>query len=272
MNQLSLAVFSHGTNCLEDELGHQFTGRFSRQVYRAVYVLQQALLHGSGSHVDGPVCAGELVVLVITHSAQDHGQNLIASDVLIGPEGVIFEALDVLCVTAVVDVTSVPVVCVHVSENLSAGIDVGLLVLHVAGCHAIDHRGHLGTSDGLLRLEGVIFIAVDDAHTGQNFCRLAILRGDVFRVGEGHRPSAHDHDRQQHSHAKHQAQNLLLGKPLRPQAPPSIFPTGFPLGSHGILQGESAGLCPSSRAKAGRERAQFVLHRRTTNAKKDLRR
>ncbi len=60
---------------------------------------------------------------VITHSTQDHGQDLIAGDVLVGTKGGGGEALDQLCVAAVVDIAGEPVVRLHIIELVLVSID-----------------------------------------------------------------------------------------------------------------------------------------------------
>ena len=219
-------------NGLKDQLSHQLTGSGLGQVGVGVQIVQQALLTGGGSHTEGPLVAGVLVVLVITHSTQDHGQHLVPGHLLIGTKGVRGEALDVLGVAAVVDIAGEPVVSVDVIEQILANKLADLAVGDVAGSSTIDHRGHLCAVDVTLRQETAVIVTLNDSHPGQDFCCLCIVVRELILIREGSRPSAHDHDRQQHSHAKHQAQNLLLGASLGFQGVSLRFPTGFPFSSH----------------------------------------
>ena len=114
-------------------------------------------------------------------------------------------------------------------------VDVGRLVCLLDGVsatvqHSADHLCSFTALNVVGRPEAVVLVPVDDAQRRGHINGFGIL--DLILIRE-RRPSAHDHDRQQHSHAEHQAQNLLQGKPLLPQALPPVFPTGFPLGSHG---------------------------------------
>src|SRR5699024_1577204 len=97
-----------GPDGLEDQLGNDLAGSGLGQVDGAIQVLQHIQLSSGGGHLDGPAEAGELVVLVIAHSTQDHGKNLVAGDVIGRAEGVVLVALDILGIGAVVDVASEP--------------------------------------------------------------------------------------------------------------------------------------------------------------------
>lgn len=63
-------------------------------------------LLGILGNVQGPVSAGELTVLVVADSAQDHREDLVAGHVAGRLEGAIGIALDELSVGAVADVTA----------------------------------------------------------------------------------------------------------------------------------------------------------------------
>src|SRR5699024_4951326 len=91
----------------EQDLGHDLTGGGNAQGAGGDVLGDAALLaHSGGLHL--PVGAGELTVLVVTQSTQDHGQSLIPGDGVIGAEGTGVIALDVLGVGAEVDVAGVP--------------------------------------------------------------------------------------------------------------------------------------------------------------------
>ena len=113
-------------------------------------------------------------------------------------------------------------------------VDVGRLVCLLDGVpaavhHSADHLCSFTALNVVGRPEAVVLVPVDDAQRRGHINGFGIL--DLILIRE-RRPSAHDHDRQQHSHAEHQAQNLLLGASLGFQGVSLRFPTGFPFSSH----------------------------------------
>src|SRR5699024_7577689 len=122
---------------LEQDLGHDLTGGGNAQGAGGDVLGDAALLaHSGGLHL--PVGAGELTVLVVTQSTQDHGQSLIPGDGVIGAESTGVVALDVLGVGAEVDVAGVPRGRRDVVELVVVGIDADLGVSHIAGDDAVD--------------------------------------------------------------------------------------------------------------------------------------
>ena len=117
-------VGDHGNiDGLEQQLSNHFTGSGSVEVH-ALDVVKDALTLSDLSNVERPVSAGELVLLIVTDSAEDHGKNFITGDLAGGDEGAVGIALDESSVGAVADVALGPAGACHVSELV-----VGLIVL-----------------------------------------------------------------------------------------------------------------------------------------------
>ena len=163
------------------------------------------LLANSGS-LNSPVGTGELAVLVVTDSTQDHGQGLVTSDRVIGTKGLGVIALDVLGIGAVVDVASVPRGALDVVKLVVVGIDVLLGIGHIAGSDAVDDSGDLSTGDGTLGLEAAIIVALEHLQVGQNGDGLIISGVHVGVVREG---VGGGHQRHAHDQSQDQRENLL---------------------------------------------------------------
>jgi len=209
----------------------------------------QAGSHSVGVDVDRPHGIVLVAFLhgIITQGHQQHLSQLGAGDVAGGSEAVAAHTGDDAPGGAVLDVLVGP--GIGGAEHVVVGRLGGLLDgVSAAVQHSADHLGSLATLDVFGRLEAAVLVPVDDAQRRGHINGFGIL--DLILIRE-RRPSAHDHDRQQHSHTEHQAQNLLLGEMLAPQAPPSIFPTAFPLGSHGNCPIKTHHL-PPNRAGGGR--------------------
>ena len=196
------SVGDHGLlNSAEQDLGNQLTGSGSAEVGGLGNVLQNAELLGILGNVQGPVSAGELTVLVVADSAQDHREDLVAGHVAGLLEGAIGITLDELSVGAVADVTGSPTGTGHVAELVVGGVQTGLVVLgDVAGVDTIDDRSHFCTGDVALGLEGTIFITLEHIHAIQNGNGLSVISADVLVILEG---TGADSQRQSHDQSQH---------------------------------------------------------------------
>ena len=185
----------------EQDLSDELAGSGSAEVGVLVNVLQNAELLGILGNVQGPVSAGELVVLVVADSAQDHREDLVAGHVAGRLEGAIGITLDELSVGAVADVTGSPTGTGHVAELVVGGVQTGLVVLSdVAGVDTIDDRSHFCTGDVALGLEGTIFITLEHIHAIQNGNGLSVISADVLVILEG---TGADGQRQSHDQSQH---------------------------------------------------------------------
>ena len=188
-------------NSTEQDLGNQLTGSGSAEVGGLGNVLQNAELLGILGNVQGPVSAGELTVLVVADSAEDHREDLVAGHVAGRLEGAIGITLDELSVGAVADVALSPTGTGHVAELVVGGVQTGLVVLgDVAGVDTIDDRSHFCTGDVALGLEGTIFITLEHIHAIQNGNGLSVISADVLVILEG---TGADGQRQSHDQSQH---------------------------------------------------------------------
>ena len=188
----------------EQELGDQLTG--SRRVEVLVLdVLQNAELLGVLRNVELPVSAGELTVLVVADSAQDHGESLIAGDLVGRAEGLGVVALDQTGVGAVANVAGGPLSAVHVGELVVGSVQGGLSVLDVARVETVDDRGDLRAGDSALRLEGAIGVALEDLHARENVNSFAVSLIDLVGILEGC-VGTDDGQRQSHDQRQNQCE------------------------------------------------------------------
>ena len=162
---------------------------------------------GAGGGVDGPVGADELVHLAIPNSAQDHGQGLVACHVVVGTEGAVLVALDVLGVGAVVDVAGIPGAGGDVLKAVPIGVQGYLGIGHIAGGDAVDDGGNLSTGDGILRLVAAIGVAPEHFQLSQDIDGLVISLVDVRLVAESR--VGGDYEREAHNQCQGQCENLL---------------------------------------------------------------
>ena len=153
-----------------------------------------------------PVGAGELTVLVVTQSAQDHGQSLIPGDGVIGAEGTGVVALDVLGVGAEVDVAGVPRGRRDVVELVVVGVDADLGVSHIAGDDAVDDGGDLSAGDSALGQEAAVIVALEHLQAGQDSHGGLVGIRDAVVIREG---VGGGHQRQAHDQSQGQCENLL---------------------------------------------------------------
>ena len=184
-----------GDSGLEQNLGHSIAAGGGVQVAGAVvggvHVDQQAGGVGGLTHADLPATAGELVVGVIAHGAQHHGQDLVTSHLIGGVErsALSVGALDDLGVPQVADVARVPLVGGHVIEGSNVGPQSGavftLCILHVAGGETVDNGRRLGAGDVGAGTEVAIVVTLKDFHAGDNADALVEDGSDVFAVIEG---------------------------------------------------------------------------------------
>ncbi len=175
-------------------------------VVGGVDVAQDAQLGGGGANLNAPGAAGELVVLVVAHSAQDHRQDLIAGHVAGGVEGGGSGALDDLGVVQVAHIARVPGVSADVGKGMTGGVQVHLAGAGVAGHQTVDDGGHFRAGDVARGTEAAA-VTLEDAHAGEHFHGLAerrsdisfvtILRADMGGVGGHHHGERHNHRQDQ---------------------------------------------------------------------------
>ena len=189
-------------DALEQELSDQLTGSGSVQVGGLRHVVQNAELLRGLRNMERPVSAGELVVLVVADSAEDHGEDFIAGDLAGRLEGAIGIALDEGGVGAVADVALSPTGTSHVAELVISGIEAGLIVLgDVGSVDTIDDRSYLSAGDVALGLEGTILITLEHTHAIQNGNRLSVIIADALVILEG--CVGADGQRQSHDQSQH---------------------------------------------------------------------
>ena len=189
-----------------DHLGGVVTGQSGVHV-DALDAGIQANAGSVGVDVDGPRGVVQIAFLVgvIAQGDQQHLSQLSAGHVAGGSEAVAAHAGQDALGHAVLDVLVGPSVSTaqHVVERRHAGVLHRVLA---AIEHDSDHLGSFTALDVLLGLEAVVLVAVRDAQCGDHVDGLFVH--DLVLIRE-RCARAHDHDRQQHSHAEHQAQNLL---------------------------------------------------------------
>ena len=171
-------------------------------VVGGIHVPQDLKVGGGGGDLHGPGGAGEFVVLVVAHRAQDHRQNLVAGHVAGGVEGGGSGALDDLRVVQVAHVARVPGVSADVGEGVAGGVQVHLGGAGVAGHQTVDDGGHFRAGDVARGTEAAA-VTLEDAHAGEHFHGLAerrsdgvfviVLRAGVGGVGGHHQGERHDH-------------------------------------------------------------------------------
>ena len=152
-----------------------------------------------------PVSAGELVVLVVADSAEDHGEGLIAGDLVGRAEGLGVVALDETGVGAVANVTGGPLSAVHVGELVVGGVQGGLLVGHVTGVKTVNDRGDLRAGDITGGLEGAIGVALEYLHARENVDSFAVSLIDLVGILEGC-VGTDDSQRQSHDQRQNQCE------------------------------------------------------------------
>ena len=151
--------------------------------------------------MERPVSAGELVVLVVADSAEDHGEDFIAGDLAGRLEGAIGITLDEGGVGAVADVALSPTGASHVAELVISGIEAGLIVLgDVGSVDTIDDRSYLSAGDVALGLEGTVLITLEHTHAIQDGSGLSVIIADALVIleGVGADGQGQSHDQSQH--------------------------------------------------------------------------
>ena len=190
-----------GLDRTEQDLSNQLTGSGSAEVGGLGNVLENAELLSILSNVQRPVSTGELVVLVVADSAEDHSEDFIAGHVAGGLEGAIGITLDEFSVGAVADVTGSPAGTSHVAELVVGGIHAGLVVLgDVGGVDTIDDRSHLSAGDLVLGLEGTVLITLENTHTIEDGDSFSVIFVDLLVGLEG---IGADGQRQSHDQSQH---------------------------------------------------------------------
>ena len=188
-------------NGLEQELGDQLTGSGSAEV-DALDVLQDLVLLGDLSDMQRPVSTGELVVLVVANSAEDHREDFITGDLAGGQEGAVGIALDQSGVGAVANVALGPAGAGHVRELVVGLIVLDVRILNVGGVDAVDDRSHLSTGDVTLGLESLtVVVALEDLHTSENVDGFGVGRVDILGIFKG--CVGADSQRQSHDQSQH---------------------------------------------------------------------
>ena len=183
----------------EQEFSNQLTGSGSVEV-DALDVLEHAGLLRGLRNMQRPISAGELTVLVVTDSTEDHGEDFVAGDLAGGLEGTVGIALDQLSVGAVADVALSPTGASHVAELVVGGVHGSLSILDVLSVHAINDRGHLSAGDIALGLEGTVLITLEHTHAIQNGNSLSVIIADALVILEG---VGADGQRQSHDQSQH---------------------------------------------------------------------
>ena len=190
----------------EEQLGDDLAGSGGAQ-QGGGHILADLQGVGAGGGVDGPVGADELVHLAIPNSAQDHGQGLVACHVVVGTEGAVLVALDVLGIGAVVDVAGVPGAGGDVLKAVPIGVQGYLGIGHIAGSDAVDDGGDFGAGDGILRLVAAIGVAPEHFQLSQDIDGLVVSLVDVRLVAESR--VGGDYEREAHNQCQGQCENLL---------------------------------------------------------------
>ena len=149
-----------------------------------------------------PVSTGELVVLVVANSAEDHREDFITGDLARGQEGAVGIALDQSGVGAVANVALGPAGAGHVRELVVGLIVLDVRILNVGGVDAVDDRSHLSTGDVTLGLESLtVVVALEDLHTSENVDGFGVGRVDIlgiFKGCVGADSQSQSHDQSQH--------------------------------------------------------------------------
>ena len=188
-------------NGLEQELSDQLTGSGSAEV-DALDVLQDLVLLGDLSDMQRPVSTGELAVLVVANSAEDHREDFITGDLAGGLEGAVGIALDQSGVGAVANVALGPAGAGHVRELVVGLIVLDVRILNVGGVDAVDDRSHLSTGDVTLGLESLtVVVALEDLHTSENVDGFGVGRVDILGIFKG--CVGADSQRQSHDQSQH---------------------------------------------------------------------
>ena len=204
----------HSSVGLEQQLGHHVAAGGQIQgvaIVGGLDVLQDAQLGGQGGHVGLPGGSGELAVLVVADGTQDHSQRLIAGDRSVGLKGGGRGALDVARVGAVADVAREPVALVHVVKVAVVGVQLGAVVVHVAGGQTVDQGRDLGAVDGVGGTEAAL-VTLKYLHAGQNVGGFLELFGDVpeiLEILDGVGGVDGNHQGQSHHHRHDQREELL---------------------------------------------------------------
>ena len=204
--RISIEVDLGDDDGTEQQLGDYLTGSGLTQ-HSAGDVLADAALIGDAGGTNLPVAAGELAVLVVAHSTQDHGQGFVTGHGSLGVKDLVAAALDVAGVGAVVDVPGIPGAVQHVSELAVGGVDGRLGILHIAGGDTIDNGGHFRTGDVALGLEGrAVVVTLEHFQTIEHGDGVFVGIADVAVIREG---AGGGYEREAHDQRQHQCENLL---------------------------------------------------------------
>ena len=170
-----------GLEGVEGEEAGGVTGDGLSAVQGLAQAVVQTDLQGLHLYVGGP--AGACVVfnlLIVAQGAQEHFQEGIAAEPLVGLEGAVGVAGDDAVVDAPAHVAGIGVVGGHVGK---AGGAAGHLVGDGGGEHHVaDNLRRGAAGEVVLRLEGAVAVAADDFQGGHNVHSLLVL--DAGAVSE----------------------------------------------------------------------------------------
>ena len=201
----------HGGNlkALEHDLGNDLTGGGASQTGLGD-VVGDAIAAAIAGSLQPPVVAGELLGVVEADGPQDHHQGLIAGNRGVGVELAAAHTQHQAVVGAVVHVAVVPPVGGDVGEVVRALVQLGVLVVHIAGDDAVQDGRNLGAGDGLAGPEAAV-IALDNLQGGQDVNRFLVGVGDLVAIGEvgGRGGVDGDHETQGHHHRQDQREKLF---------------------------------------------------------------
>ena len=192
----------------EQQLGHDLTGSGLAEEGGAGEILQHASLGSDGGGVGLPVGADELIVLVVTDSAENHRQDFVTSYVVVGMEVAVVAALDVAGVGTVGDVTGVPGAVDYVGELVVGGVGLVAHAAGIAGGDTVNDGRDLAAADGISGIEVPVLISAEDAQVAEDVNGDAVCLADICVILEV-RGAGGGHQRQAHDERQYQCENLL---------------------------------------------------------------
>ena len=192
---LVLITHGHSAQSVQSHAAGFLTGQLVGQsVVNAVVQLQ---LHNLGGHIDLP--AGAHIALdggVIAQGSQQHLGKSIAGQLAGGAEGAVAVAGDDAQRSAVADVAGAPAGGGHIGEG---GHAAQLVSGGGPKQDVSDDLGSLLAGQGAVRIEGTIFVALDDPQGGHDGDRLLIAdRTGVSEISVCDGDKAHSHNQSQH--------------------------------------------------------------------------
>ena len=205
---LLLIVDHGGLQGVEGIQGGLLTGDEVNAVELLNHALVQADADGLLGNVDGPVAAGVALVLgVIAQSAQQHLHEGIAGQGASGTERAVGITGDDALLGAVGDVAGEHVAHGHVL--VGSGVRTQLSGGGGAKDQVADDLGSSATGQGVARLEGAVFVTVDNSHFGDHGDGFVI--SDVGVILELLGAGADSDQRHGHHQSQNQRKELLHG-------------------------------------------------------------